>query len=392
MSFPRSPLFPSIRRPAGLSHAVRMPAGLPHAVRMLSLAFPLVAGLALVACGAKPAATEPVRAVRTLTVGQLSSATTRDYAAEVHARIESRLAFRVGGKITRRAVNLGERVKSGQALAQVDASDLRFGQDAARAGLASAQVSYEQTALDYKRYEDLRAQGFISSADLERRNSGLQAAKAQFDQARAQAGMQTNQAAYAALTADAPGVITAVYADVGAVMAAGAPVLSLAHDGPRDVVFAVPEDQLPVFRKLQGQPGGVSVTLWGGTAALPATVREVAAAADPATRTFQVKADLPAGAAELGQTATVHVELAPPDGKLRLPLQAVAGRDDQSYVWLLDKATMKVREQPVVVLRSEDDTLVLASGLKAGDTVVTAGAHVLTPGQQVSLYVEPTKR
>ena len=356
------------------------------------LGLSLAATLALVACGKEPATPEPVRAVRTMTVGQLSGATTRDYAAEVHARVESKLAFRVGGKVTQRAVNLGDRVKSGQALAQVDPADLRFGQDAARAGLAAAQVNYEQTAVDYKRYEDLRAQGFISAADLERRNSGLQAARAQFDQARAQAGMQTNQAAYAALAADAPGVITAVYADVGAVVAAGTPVVSLAHDGPRDVVFAVPEDQLPIFRRLQGQAGGVSVTLWGGDVAIPATIREVAAAADPASRTFQVKADVPAGAAELGQTATVHVELAPADGKLRLPLQAVTGDGNQSHVWILDKATMKVREQPVLVLRPEGDNLVIAAGLKAGDTVVTAGAHALSPDQQVSLYVEPSKR
>ena len=363
-----------------------------RALAAMPLALSLAASLALVACGKEPAAAEPVRAVRTLTVGQLSGATTRDYAAEVHARIESKLAFRVGGKITQRPINLGDRVKGGQALAQVDPADLRFGQDAARAGLAAAKVNYEQTAVDYKRYQDLHAQGFIGTAELERRNSALEAARAQFDQARAQAGMQANQAAYAALTADSPGVITAVYADVGAVVGAGTPVVSLAHDGPRDVVFAVPEDQLAVFRKLQGKPGGVGVTLWGGGTTIPATIREVAAAADPASRTFQVKADLPAGSAELGQTATVHVELAPADGKLRLPLQAVAGRDQQSYVWLLDKASMKVREQPVVVLRPEGDTLVLDSGLKTGDTVVTAGAHVLTPGQQVSLYVEPTKR
>ncbi len=363
-----------------------------RALAAMPLALSLAASLVLVACGKEPAAAEPVRAVRTLTVGQLSGATTRDYAAEVHARIESKLAFRVGGKITQRPVNLGDRVKGGQALAQVDPADLRFGQDAARAGLAAAKVNYEQTAVDYKRYQDLHAQGFIGTAELERRNSALEAARAQFDQARAQAGMQANQAAYAALTADSPGVITAVYADVGAVVGAGTPVVSLAHDGPRDVVFAVPEDQLAVFRKLQGKPGGVSVTLWGGSTTIPATIREVAAAADPASRTFQVKADLPAGAAELGQTATVHVELAPADGKLRLPLQAVAGHDNQSYVWVLDKASMKVREQPVVVLRPEGDNLVLDSGLKAGDTVVTAGAHVLTPGQQVSLYVEPTKR
>ena len=376
------------RFPAPSTQVAAPPRRLP---RGLLMALPLSL-MILAACGDKPPAAEPVRAVRTLTVGALSTATTRDYAAEVHARVESRLAFRVAGKITQRPVNAGDRVRAGQALAQVDPADLRLGQDAARAALSAAQVNYEQTATDYKRYQDLRAQGFISAADLERRNSGLQAAKAQLDQARAQAGMQTNQAGYAALTADAPGVITAVYADVGAVMAAGTPVVSLAHDGPRDVVFAVPEDQLAVFRRLQGSAGAVSVTLWGGSATFKATVREVSAAADPATRTFQVKADLPTGAAELGQSATVHVELAPADGKLRLPLQAVAGHDTQSFVWLLDKATMKVHEQPVVVLRPEGDNLVLDGGLKPGDVVVTAGVHVLTPGQSVSLYVEPTKR
>jgi RND family efflux transporter MFP subunit len=360
--------------------------------RALLLAVPVTAMFALAACGGKPAAPEPVRAVRTLTVGELSGAVVRDYAAEVHARVESKLGFRVPGKITGRPVNLGDRVKAGQVLAQVDASDLRLGQESARAALAAAQVNYEQTATDYKRYEDLRRQGFISAADLERRNSGLQAARAQLDQARAQNGVQANQAAYAALAADAPGVVTAVYADVGTVVAAGTPVLGLAHDGPRDVVFAVPEDQLPVFRKLQGRADAVSVSLWSGGAPIKATVREVAAAADPATRTFQVKADIPAASAELGQTATVHVELAPADGQLRLPLQAVAGHDRRSVVWVLDKSSMKVREQPVTVLRPEGDSLVIGSGLKTGDVVVTAGAHVLTPGQTVALYTEPAKR
>src|ERR1700743_37147 len=126
-----------------------------HPLAAMPLALSLAASLVLVACGKEPAAAEPVPAVRTLTVGQLSGATTRDYAAEVHARIESKLAFRVGGKITQRPINLGDRVKGGQALAQVDPADLRFGQDAARAGLAAAKVNYEHTAVDYKLHQDL---------------------------------------------------------------------------------------------------------------------------------------------------------------------------------------------------------------------------------------------
>jgi len=188
-----------------------------------------------------------------------------------------------------------------------------------------------------------------------------------------------------------------VFTDVGAVVAAGTPVVALAHDGPRDVVFAVPEDQLPVFRKLQGDAGAVSVSLWSGGAPIQATVRELAAAADPATRTFQVKAALPAGAAELGQTATVHVQVAPADGMLRLPLTAVLGRPGtdghaHSMVWVLDPKTMKVREQAVAVLRPEGDSVVIGGGLQRGDVVVTAGAHVLTGGQTVAFYTEPPLR
>src|SRR6201996_6810385 len=111
MSRPHTPF--TLSRPARVSTAAA-----------LALAASL---LVLAACGKKQEATEPVRAVRTMTVGQLAGATTRDYAAEVHARVESRLAFRVGGKITKRPVNLGDRVKGGQVLAQVDPADLRYG-------------------------------------------------------------------------------------------------------------------------------------------------------------------------------------------------------------------------------------------------------------------------
>jgi len=357
----------------------------------------LVAMSALTGCQQPPPAGEPVRAVRTLTVGDQAAPVVRDYAGEIRARIETPLGFRVPGKIVRRQVELGQRVQAGQVLAQIDPADLRYGADAASAALQAAQVNFDQTATDYKRYEDLRAQGFISAADLERRHSGLAAARAQLDQARAQAGVQANQAAYASLPADAGGVVTAVYTDVGAVVAAGTPVLALAHDGPRDIVFAIPEDQLPVVRGLVGKADGVRVSLWSGASAVSATVREVAAAADPASRTFQVKADIPPGAADLGQTATVHVQLAPADGLLRLPLSAVAGRlgpdgASRSVVWVLDTRTMQVSERDVKVVRPEGDALVIGSGLAKGDVVVTAGAHVLNPGQKVAYYQEAPVR
>ncbi len=350
-----------------------------------------LAAMALLAgCGHKEQSAEPVRAVRTLTVGAGGGgAMTREYAADIHARTEARLSFRVPGKLTQRSVNAGDRVKAGQVLAQLDPADLKLSQDAAAAALNAAQVTYDQAAVDFKRYADLRAQGFISQAELDRRDAGLKASKAQLDQARAQSGVQSHQAGYAALAADGAGVITEVDADAGTVVAAGTPIVKLAYDGPRDVVFAIPEDQLPVFRALRGQAGALTVTLWRGGAPFHATVREIAGAADPVTRTFQVKADLPADAAELGQSATVQAQVAAADGLLRLPLAAVAEHAGHSIVWLVDKATMTVREQAVAVARADGDNLVINAGVKAGDIVVTAGAHALSPGQKVSFWSVP---
>ncbi|MEW6704545.1 MAG: efflux RND transporter periplasmic adaptor subunit [Pseudomonadota bacterium] len=356
---------------------------------VLAAAVAVAAASLLAACSKPAPAPEPIRAVRTVTISPESAGGAHEFAAEVKARTESRLSFRVGGKLVRRAVDLGATVKAGQVLAQLDPQDLQLGQQAARAALTSAQAQYDQSAADFKRFKDLRDQGFISAAELERRETALKAAQAQLDQARAQAGVQSNQAAYATLVADAAGVITGVEAEPGAVVGAGTPVLRLAHDGPRDVVFSVPEDQVAAVRALAGVTGGLKAKLWGDGSTLPATVREVAAAADPVTRTFLVKADIGRAPVRLGQTAAVHMDLPKTVGVTKLPLAAVMEVQGKTAVWLVDKASMTVRPQPIQVAGAEGNAVLVSAGLTAGQTVVTAGVHVLTPGQKVKLYVEP---
>jgi RND family efflux transporter MFP subunit len=347
----------------------------------------LVATLA--ACSRNEPAPEPLRSVRTMTVGNDSSGGTHEFAAEVRPRIESRLGFRVAGKMSARLVEAGQRVKAGQVLAQLDPTDLQLGQAAAQAATRAAQTNYELAAAEFKRYKDLLDQGFISSLELERRESALKAQKAALDQALAQAGMQVNQTAYAALTATAAGVITGVDAEPGTVLAAGTPVLRLALDGPRDAVFAVPEDGAQAMRALQGRSGALKVRPWGSEQVLPATVREVAAAADPSTRTFLVKADLGKAELQLGQTVTVLVDLPRREGVARLPLAAVTQQQGKPAVWLVDTASMTVKVQPVVIAGADGNTVVVAGGLSPGQIVVTAGVHVLSPGQKVRFYVPP---
>lgn len=354
--------------------------------RPVAFILPAVAAVVLTACSRSAPEPEPIRAVRTVIVAMDSAVASREFAAELRARSEARLGFRVGGKLVARPAEVGQRVRAGQVLAQLDPEDLRQGQDAARAALRAAQANHEIAAAELERFKGLRDQGFISAAELDRRTLALTSAKAQLDQAQAQATVQRNQAAYATLLATGPGVVVATEAEPGQVVAAGAAVVRLALDGPRDAVFAVPEDSVAPMQALLGRPGALQVRLWSSGAVVPATLRELAAAADPVTRTFQAKADLGGAAVQLGQTATVLLRAAPAPGLVKLPLTAVTRVQDKTSVWVVDGAAMTVRPVTVDVAGAEDNTALIRAGLSAGQRVVTAGVHTLSPGQKVRLY------
>ncbi len=342
----------------------------------------------LAACGKAPPPEEPVRAVKLVTVGETAYEAGHEYAAEVRARVESRLGFRVAGKIVRRAVEPGQRVQAGQLLAQLDARDYQLAAEAARAQVASATTQRDLAAADLKRFQSLRDQGFISGAEMERRSAQLKAAQATLDQARAQQSSQGNQAAYTQLLADAGGVVTGVDAEVGQVVAAGTPVVRLAQDGPRDVVFAVPEDRVAAVRV--GQP--VTVRAWASDGQWHGSVREVAAAADPVTRTYAVKVALAGEAPPLGATVTVVPQQSGAQGAavIKLPTSALRREGAGTAVWVFDEASSSVRSQPVQVAGADGNEAVIADGLTPGMRVVASGVHVLAPGQKVSVYQSKT--
>jgi RND family efflux transporter MFP subunit len=357
---------------------------------MRALSATLAVALLVAACSRPESAPEPVRAVRTMTVTPDTAGMTQEYAAEIRARTESRLGFQVGGKLLARAVEVGDRVRPGQLLARLDPQDLRLGVDAAQAAVQAAQVQLELVEADVARFRSLRDQGFISEAELQRHETQLKTARAQLAQAKAQSGVQGNLASYAELRAAVAGLVTAVEAEPGAVLAAGTPVLRMAHDGPRDVVFAVPEDQVEALRSTGAPPPTLKVRLWGEGGTLhPARLREVAAAADPVTRTFLAKADLADAPVRLGQTASVIAEWPKTGGAIKLPLTALVQQDGRTAVWVFDARTSTVDARAVDVAGASGNEVVVASGLEPGMVVVTAGVHVLTPGQKVTLYGGP---
>ncbi len=346
---------------------------------------PVVLALLVVACSKPTPVEEPIRAVKVITVGLESIQAAPEFAGEVRAQVESRLGFRVGGKITRRQVELGQHVKAGQVLAQLDPQDYKLAADAARAQLSAAASNRDLAAADFKRFKELKDQNFISAAELERRDTTLKAAQSQFEQAQSQLSGQGNQLAYATLAADVAGVVTSVDAEPGQVVAAGTPVVRVAQDGPRDAVFSVPEDKVAAIKV----GSAVTVKVWSSTTTINGLVREVAASADPVTRTFAVKVSLPVKEAPaLGTTVSVLPQALSRGAVpvLKLPTSALRQEGNSTAVWMLDGASMTVKLVPVQVATADGNDVVVIGGLQPGMQVVVAGVHVLQPGQKVTVY------
>ena len=351
-----------------------------------------VVSASLGGCSKPPPTEEPVRAVKVLTVGTDTFQAGSEFAGEVRAQVEARLAFRVGGKIISRQAELGQRVKSGQVLAQLDPQDYKLAVDAARSQTAAALTNRDLAAADFKRYKELRTQNFISAAELERREATLKAAQAQLDQAQSQLMTQSNQASYAVLRATVDGVVTAVEAEAGQVVAAGTPVFRIATEGARDAVFAVPEDRLAAM-----PPGlKMQVKVWPQNTELSGVIREVSASADPVTRTFQVKVGLNAKQTVPALGTTVNVSSVASAGAglqgkqvIKLPTSALRQDGQGTAVWVLDPSSMTLRSQAVQIATADGNEAVVAAGLEPGMQVVSAGVHVLTAGQKVTLYQPP---
>ncbi|MBC7804464.1 MAG: efflux RND transporter periplasmic adaptor subunit [Candidatus Parcubacteria bacterium] len=342
----------------------------------------VLAAAMLSACGKEPETrTEAVRPVRVLTIGEISVPRSVEFAGEVRARHEIRLSFRVGGKIVERLVEVGASVRAGQPIARLDAADLSLAAASAKAQAASVETERDLAAADLKRYRELREKNFISQADFDRRSSTLQAASARLEAAQALFRQSANQAGYAVLTADGAGVITALEAEAGQVVAAGQTVARLARRGDMEAAFAVPEAQ----RGLVENASAISVTL----SALPgrklnAKLRELSPAADPATRTYAGRATLQDAGddVELGMSARVAVSARRAAPRIEVPLAALVSRGDQPQVFLVD-SDGTVRPQAVKTAGISDERVAIAAGLKAGDVVVAAGAALLRAGQRV---------
>jgi membrane fusion protein, multidrug efflux system len=326
---------------------------------------------------------DEVRPVKTVEVAAAQSTKELNYSGSVKARYDVNLSFRVGGKILERAVNIGEHVKSGDLLAKIDASDYQLGVAKAEADLAAATRQVETYALNKRRAQSLFDQNVVSRSELDQRNLAYDQAVSSRKAAATALEQAKNQLSYTNLYATADGIVTQVESEPGQVVSAGSPVVTIALDGEKEVVIAVPETDIAQFKlgKI------VQAHFWARKdLTLNGTVREVAGSANAQSRTFNVRVSLPTNPdIRLGMTAMIAAQGEEAQAGFDLPLSAVAKVNDQTVVWVVNRSSSKVEMHPVTVGGFSATGLHVLSGVSAGDVVVAAGTHFMTEGMKVAI-------
>lgn len=350
-------------------------------LRRILLVLPLSSLCLLAGCGSRTPASVAPRTVETIVLKPASGAVSTVYSGQVVSRYVGNYGFRVGGMIIARPVEVGQQVAAGQVLARLDPKDVDVSLQSATAQTSAAAAQSQAQTTDLARARRLLGEGFISQAEFDRQEAATRSALAQLRSARAQQTGATQQLSYTALRASRAGVVTAVQGDVGEVVPASQPIVVVESPGALEVATSVPEGEVARFRAAR-----LGVRLWTSPGRIyPARIRTLSAAANAQTRTFDTRIlfDAPPGAAAIGSTAEVVIDDAVGPAAQRVPLSAIARQDGRAVIWTVSGTPAKVQPRPVTVQAVQDNDALVTSGVRAGDRIVTAGAHLLKPGDIV---------
>ena len=362
----------SVRAEAGLHH---------HLLRVLT-----AGGCSLLAivAGCKPAeepAAEEIRPVRVISVEPRAAGDSVSLTGTVQAKTEVNYSFRIDGRMIQRPVSVGDELRPGQLIAQLDPSNEESNLQSARAQFDAAQARLVEQRNNFQRQKSLLERGFISRAALEQFEANLHSAESASKSARSQVELAQNRLSYTRLVSDAGGSVTSVGAEPGEVVAAGRTVVQVARKGGRDAVFDVPA------RMKDTAPANPEITVWLNSdpkVSAKGRVREVSPRADPVTGTFRVRVGLidPPAGLRLGSSVTGRMRVDRASG-IEIPGSALVRSGAQPAVWVVDPKTQTVSLRPIDVVSQDAGRVTVATGLEPGEMVVTAGVQALHHGQRV---------
>ncbi|MFG1206960.1 efflux RND transporter periplasmic adaptor subunit [Xanthobacter flavus] len=367
--------------------------------RLKGLAALLLAGSAmlLAGCGQEnpanageaPASKEAAlaRPVQVTTVSFRARQTQKSFVGVVRARREIDLAFRVGGKVVQRLVEVGDRIEPGTVVARLDKEDLKLELESAKAEMQAATANLAQTTTEDTRYRALTAKGAASNADLDRKSLAREEAVGRLERAKRSLELAENRLSYADLVTDAAGVVVATSAEPGQVVASGQTIVRVARLDEKEALVSLPETALADARTADAV-----VTLWADPGRrIPAHLRELSPQADVTSRTYPARFSLEGadGAVALGMTATVTLRPKDQQQVAGLPLSALIDRGHGPQVFVVDAATHAIVARPVEIAAYTGDEVLLSGGVAPGDAVVILGVQTLLPGQKVRTVQAP---
>jgi RND family efflux transporter MFP subunit len=351
--------------------------------KLLTGAMLALAVIALTGCNEKAAETVvPGRPVLVATVHFEAESPERSFVGTIRPRIETDMGFRVPGKVARRLVEVGQTVDVGQPLATLDEVDLKLQAEQAEAEFRAATGVLAQAGAAEQRAKDLRAKGWTTDAQLDTSRAAADEARARLNRAERSVELTKNSLSYATLVADTRGVVTATLIDAGQVVASGQTAIRVARFAEKEAVVAIPETLVG-----RAKSGTATVTLWSeADKKYAAKLREIAPAADPATRTYLAKFSLPdAGdSVSLGMTATLTLSDAATERVAKLPLSALYSQGGDPSLYIVDDKG-EVTLQPVTVKSYESSNVVISGGVDEGAKVVALGVQKLDPAQKVRI-------
>jgi RND family efflux transporter MFP subunit len=322
----------------------------------------------------------PTRPVLVATVHYEAESPERSFVGTIRPRIETDMGFRVPGKVAKRLVEVGQTVDVGQPLATLDEVDLKLQAEQAEAELRAATGVLAQAAAAETRAKELRAKGWATDAQLDQAKAAADEARSRLNRAQRSVELTNNSLSYATLLADTRGVVTATLIDAGQVVAAGQTAVRVARFAEKEAVVAIPETLVA-----RAKEGVATVSLWSEpNKKYAAKLREIAPAADPATRTYLAKFSLPGAgdSVSLGMTATLTLCDPATTRVARLPLSALFSEGgDPSLYTVDDKGDVTLK--PVAVKSYDSDNVVITGGVDEGAKVVVLGVQKLDPAQKV---------
>lgn len=343
----------------------------------------LCLSLPLAACQKQEAAERLPVVVRAIEVKLSDFAPATSLTGVIAARTLNSLSFQVGGRVSERTVDVGQRVEKGEVLARLDPQEQQSDVRAAQASLDSADAQLRQASAAFDRQKTLLAQGFTTRREYDLAEQSLRVARNGVEAAQSQLANAKDRLGYTELKASASGVVTARTIEVGQVVQAAQTVFTVAEDGDRDAVFNV--DEAMVARTPVAPVVKISLI---SDPKIEATgeVREVSPAVDPASGSIRVKVAVPDTPAQMPLGAAITGTItAKPQKAIVLPWQALMSENGRPAVWTVDPGTKAVAMVPIEVLSFASGVVVVSKGLEAGQTVVAQGGQLLSPGQVVEV-------